>query len=197
MSDRSSHRLAFRAGLTAALTVIFSPDLGLAAATEFHNVWDSWFEFSRVLNFLIVLFGLYFILRKPVRKAMDGRREGIVKAMEEAKEARAEAGRLREEYEKRTADLDEELEKMRVQAEADREALKARLLKEGAESAERILEHARFTIEQETKKAEQLIRARAAELALDLAEKALERELGPEDQRRFIKDYIAKVGEMN
>ena len=197
MSDRSSHRLVFRAGLTAALTVIFSPALGLAAATEFHNVWDSWFEFSRVLNFLIVLFGLYFILRKPVRKAMDGRREGIVKAMEEAKEARAEAGRLREEYEKRTADLDEELAKMRVQAEADREALKARLLKEGAESAERILEHARFTIEQETKKAEQLIRARAAELALDLAEKALERELGPEDQRRFIKDYIAKVGEMN
>ncbi len=197
MSDHSSHRLAFRAGLTAALTVIFSPALGLAAATEFHNVWDSWFEFSRVLNFLIVLFGLYFILRKPIRKAMDGRREGIVKAMEEAKEARAEAGRLREEYEKRTADLDEELAKMRVQAEADREALKARLLKEGAESAERILEHARFTIEQETKKAEQLIRARAAELALDLAEKALERELGPEDQRRFIKDYIAKVGEMN
>ncbi len=197
MSDRPSHRPVFRAALTAALALIFSPALGLAAETEFHNVWDSWFEFSRVLNFLIVLFGLYFILRKPIRKAMDARREGIIKAMEEAKEARAEAARLREEYEKRTADLDEELAKMRVQAEADREALKARLLKESAESAERILEHARFTIEQETKKAEQLIRARAAELALDLAEKALERELGPEDQRRFIKDYIAKVGEMN
>ena len=191
MSDRPSHRPVFRAALTAALALIFSPALGLAAETEFHNVWDSWFEFSRVLNFLIVLFGLYFILRKPIRKAMDARREGIIKAMEEAKEARAEAARLR------TADLDEELAKMRVQAEADREALKARLLKESVESAERILEHARFTIEQETKKAEQLIRARAAELALDLAEKALERELGPEDQRRFIKDYIAKVGEMN
>ena len=197
MSDRSSHRPVFRAALTAALALILSSAPGLAAGTEFHNVWDSWFEFSRVLNFLIVLFGLYFILRKPVRKAMDARREGIIKAMEEAKEARAEAARLREDYEKRTADLDEELAKMRVQAEADREALKARLLKESAESAERILEHARFTIEQETKKAEQLIRARAAELALDLAEKALERELGPEDQRRFIKDYIAKVGEMN
>ena len=197
MSDRPSRRPAFRAGLAAALTLIFSPALGLAAVTEFHNVWDSWFEFSRVLNFLIVLFALYFILRKPIRKAMEGRREGIVKAMKEAEEARAEAGRLREEYEKRTADLDKELAEMRVQAEADREALKTRLLKEGAESAERILEHARFTIEQETKKAEQLIRARAAQLALDLAEKALARELGPEDQRRFIKDYIAKVGEMN
>ena len=197
MSDRPSRRPAFRAGLAAALTLIFSPALGLAAVTEFHNVWDSWFEFSRVLNFLIVLFALYFILRKPIRKAMEGRREGIVKAMKEAEEARAEAGRLREEYEKRTADLDKELAEMRVQAEADREALKTRLLKEGAESAERILEHARFTIEQETKKAEQLIRARAAQLALDLAEKAIARELGPEDQRRFIKDYIAKVGEMN
>ena len=197
MSDRPSRRPAFRAGLAAALTLIFSPALGLAAVTEFHNVWDSWFEFSRVLNFLIVLFALYFILRKPIRKAMEGRREGIVKAMKEAEEARAEAGRRREEYEKRTADLDKELAEMRVQAETDREALKARLLKEGAESAERILEHARFTIEQETKKAEQLIRARAAQLALDLAEKALARELGPEDQRRFIKDYIAKVGEMN
>jgi F-type H+-transporting ATPase subunit b len=197
MSDRPSRRPAFLAGPVAALTLIFSPALSLAAVTEFHNVWDSWFEFSRILNFLIVLFALYFILRKPIRKAMEGRREGIVKAMKEAEEARAEAGRLREEYEKRTADLDKELAEMRVQAEADREALKTRLLKEGAESAERILEHARFTIEQETKKAEQLIRARAAQLALDLAEKALERELGPEDQRRFIKDYIAKVGEMN
>ena len=70
-------------------------------------------------------------------------------------------------------------------------------MKEGAEAAERILVHARLSIEQQTEKAEQQIRARAAQIALDLAEKALARELGPEDQRRFIQDYIAKVGEMN
>lgn len=168
-----------------------------ATGGEFHNEWDSWFEFSRILNFLIVAAGLYFILRKPLRKLFTNRREGIQRAIKEAEEARAEAQRLREDYERRTAELERELGDIRAQAQADQEALRLRLLQEGDEAADRVMEHARFTIEQESRKAESQIRARAALLALELAEKALERDLGPDDQRRFLQDYIAKVGEMN
>ncbi len=193
----SSPRLKVWTGLCFATATLLVPALGIASGEEFHNVFDPWLEFSRVLNFLIVALGLFFILRKPLRMLMAKRREGIESAIKEAEEARAEAKRLREDYERRTAELGKELEAMKAQAKSDQEALRARLLKEGTESAERILDHARLTIDQETKKAEQQLRSRAALLALELAEKSLERELGPEDQRRFLRDYIHKVGEMN
>ena len=193
----SSPRLKVWTGLCFAAATLLVPALGIASGEEFHNVFDPWLEFSRVLNFLIVALGLFFILRKPLRMLMAKRREGIESAIKEAEEARAEAKRLREDYERRTAELGKELEAMKAQAKSDQEALRARLLKEGTESAERILDHARLTIDQETKKAEQQLRSRAALLALELAEKSLERELGPEDQRRFLRDYIHKVGEMN
>ncbi len=192
----SARRKAW-AGLGIAAAVLLVPALSLAAGAEHHNIFDPWLEFSRILNFLIVVVALYFILRKPLRTLMADRREGIRNAIKEAEEARAEAKKLREDYEKRTADLEKELEAMRAQTKADQKALRARLLREGNESAERVLEHARITIGQETKKAEQQLRSKAALLALDLAEKALERELGPEDQRRLLQDYIHKVGEMN
>lgn len=196
-------RLRLGAGLGASLAVLLAlwlaPGAVLAAAEgEPHaNVFDPWMEFSRVLNFLVVLFGLYFLLRKPIRGVMAKRREGIERTLREAEEARAEAKRLREDYGRRTAELERELEEIRAQTRAGQDALRARLLQEGSEAADRVMEHARLAIEQETRKAEQRLRSRAALLALDLAEKALERELGPEDQRRFVRDYITKVGEWN
>jgi F-type H+-transporting ATPase subunit b len=193
----SSPRLKGWTGLSIAAAVLLVPALGVASIGEFHNVFDPWLEFSRILNFLIVVLALYFILRKPLRMLMAKRREGIQNAIKEAEEARAEAKRLREDYERRTAELGKELEAMKAQTKSDQEALRVRLLKEGTESAERVLDHARLTIDQETKKAEQQLRSKAALLALELAEKALKRELGPEDQRRFLQDYIHKVGEMN
>ncbi|MFQ5693577.1 MAG: F0F1 ATP synthase subunit B [Nitrospinota bacterium] len=193
----SSRRLAVWTGLLAVGAALLLPVLGFAAEEEVHNAFDPWFETSRILNFLLVFFGLYFLLRKPIRTAMAKRREGIERAIHEAEEARAEARRLREEYERKTAELEKELEEIRAQARAEQEALRARLLEEGREAADRVMEQARFTIEQESRKAEQQIRSQAARLALELAEKALERELGPEDQRRFIQDYLHKVGEMN
>ncbi len=196
MFSRRLRRLNVWAGLSAALAVLLSPALGFSAV-EHRNVFEPWMETSRILNFLIVLFALYFFLRKPIRMAMGKRREGIGRAIKEAEEARAEAKQLREECERRTAELEKELAGLRAQAKAEQEALRARLLEEGNKAADRMMDHARFAIEQETKKAEQRIRAQAALLALELAEKALERELGAEDQQRFIRDYIHKVGEMN
>ncbi len=174
------------------------PAKGLAASGgEFQNVWDTKFEISRVLNFLVVALGLYFILRKPLRKLFSSRREGIEIAIKEAEDARAEANRLREDYERRTAELEKELSEIRSRSHVNEEALRSRLVAEGDAAADRVVDHARFTIEQESKKAESQLRTHAALLALELAEEVLKRELGPEDQRRFFQDYLAKVGEID
>ena len=174
------------------------PTSGFASAGgEFHNVWDTWFEISRILNFLVVALGLYFILHKPLRKLFNSRREGIKVAIREAEDARAEANQLREDYERRTAELEKELSEIRSRSHVNEEALRSRLLAEGDEAAARVVDHARFTIEQESKKAESQLRIHASLLALELAEEVLKRELGPEDQRRFFQDYLAKVGEID
>ncbi len=172
----------------------------LAAAAEegvHHRVFDFWTEFSRVINFLIVVVLLYFLLRKPLRRAMADRRERLVKAMGDAEESRAEAKRLLEEYTERTARLEQELSALRATAEEERRSLQGRILEEAREVTQRVMEQARLTIDQEAKKAEQRLKEKAASLALELAEEALKRELGPDDQRRFLKEYVSKLGDLN
>jgi F-type H+-transporting ATPase subunit b len=162
-----------------------------------HHVFDFWTEFSRVFNFLIVAVLLYFLLAKPIRRAMGGRRERLVKAMREAEEGRAEARRLLEEYSERTAHLERELSALRATAEEERRALRGRILEEARQMAQRVMDQARFTIDQETKKAQQRLKEKAASLALELAEEALRRGLGPEDHRRFLQAYVSKLGDLH
>jgi len=172
----------------------------LATAAEegvHHRVFNFWTEFSRVINFLIVAVLLYFLLRKPIRRAMAGRREKLVKAMGDAEESRTEAKKLLEEYTERTAHLEQELSALRAAAEEERRALQGRILEEAREVAQRVMEQARLTIDQETKKAQQRLKEKAASLALELAEEALKRELGPDDQRRFLNEYVSKLGDLN
>ena len=177
-------------------TPLLAPSAEKAPGAALHHVFDFWTEFSRVFNFLIVAVLLYFLLAKPIRRAMRSRRERLVQAMREAEEGRAEAKRLLEEYTERTANLERELLALRATAEEERRALRGRILEEAREMAQRAMEQARFTIDQETKKAQQRLKEKAASLALELAEEALRRELGPEDQRRFLQEYVSKLGDL-
>ena len=88
MSDRPSHRPVFRAALTAALALIFSPALGFASVEGFENVWDSWFEFSRVLNFLNIPVPNDLELRAPrLQKQSDDLSEEWVERYRDLKQS--------------------------------------------------------------------------------------------------------------
>lgn len=186
-------------GLAFLALAFLAPGLALAAeAGEVHGkAFSVKEELFKLVNTLIVVLILYKLTAKPLRAYLAERREGIRKALEEADRAREEAERQLEAQRSRVADLEAELERVRKMSQEERQTLRARLQADQDTQAQRLLDQARKTIDLETGRARAELQNQAALLALGLAEEMLAKNIGPEDQKRFIADYVAKLGREN
>jgi F-type H+-transporting ATPase subunit b len=146
---------------------------------------------------LVIFFTLLALLWKfawgPIMRALEEREHGIQKKIDDAgarfKEAEAKAA----EYEKRLSAAKDAAAELLAQGKRDAEKIKQDLLAQANQEAGAALTRAR----QEIKLAEQAavaeIRTRVAELAAEMAERVIEREVKPEDHRRFIAEAISKI----
>lgn len=99
--------------------------------------WLTTFLFEAA-NFLILAAALTWLLFRPVRNAIEKRRESIAQEQQQADEKRAEAERVHSEIEQRFAKLDQELHNQREAAR-----------KEAAHEAEQIVSEARNAADRE------------------------------------------------
>lgn len=178
---------------------IFESGLALGAgAGEVHaKAFSLKEELFKLVNTLIVIAILYKLTARPLRNFMAERREGIRRALAEAERARQEAERQLEEQRARVADLEAELSRARELGQKERDLLRARLLADQEAQGRRLLDQAANTIGLETARARAELQNQAALLALGLAEEMLAKNIGPEDQKRFVADYVARLGQGN
>ncbi len=196
----STLKFLCRAGLcvaAAALALGMFPEWVLGAeGGEVHrkefSIVEEGFKF---LNTLIVVLILYKVGAKPLASFFKDRREGIAAALAEAKAARTEAERELEAQRSKVADLEAELTRVRETGDRERSEIGARMEAEQKVQADRLLEQTRGAIELETAKARAELQARAAELAMGLAEEMLKKNIGPDDQERFVSEYLVKLGD--
>ena len=181
--------------LGAAALIAFLPDFALAAeAEEVHRKAFSFTEEAfKIVNTLIVVAILYKVAAKPLRNFFQDRSEGIRQSLADAEKARLEAERQLEEQRSKVADLEVELNRVRDVGEKERQEMGARLQAEQEAQADRLLEQTRNAIELETTKARAELQDRAAVLALGLAEDTLRKNIGPDDQDRFVSSYLSRL----
>ena len=179
----------------AALTV-FWPEgaLGAEAGEVHHKAFSFVEEGFKFVNLLIVVVILYKVAAKPLVQFFQDRRDGIRTALADAKAARAEAEKLLEEQRSKVADLEAELDRIRETGERERAEIRSRMEAEQKAQADRLLEQTRGAIELETSKARAELQSHAAELAMGLAEEMLKKNIGAEDQERFVSAYLVKLG---
>ena len=137
---------------------------------------------------------LYKVAAKPLVQFFQDRRDGIRTALADAKAARAEAEKLLEEQRSKVADLEAELDRIRETGERERAEIRSRMEAEQKAQADRLLEQTRGAIELEASKARAELQSHAAELAMGLAEEMLKKNIGAEDQERFVSAYLVKLG---
>lgn len=179
----------------AAALVTLLPDAVLAAeAGEVHHkAFNLTEEIFKFVNTLIVVLILYKVAAKPLRNFFKDRSEGIRKSLADAEQARGDAERQLEEQRSKVADLEAELGRVRETGEKERQEMRSRMQADQEAQGKRLLEQTRNTIELETAKAQAELRDRAADLALGLAEDMLKKNIGPEDQDRFVSDYLSNL----
>lgn len=149
--------------------------------------------FWEVVSFGILLWVLYKFAFPPILEALETRERRIRDNIEQAEQNRVTAEQRLAEYEAKLNGAAQEAEAIVAEAKAKAQ----RLLEENEQrlrtESERIRTETTQEIERERRKALQDIRNEAADLALTVAERVLERSLSDDDHRRLAQQAVQAV----
>lgn len=149
--------------------------------------------FWELISFGILLWVLYKFAFPPILEALETRERKIRDSIEQAEQNRLTAEQRLAEYEAKLGGAAQEAEAIVAEAKAKAQ----RLLEENEQrlrtESERIQAETTQEIERERRKALQDIRNEAADLALTVAERVLERSLSDDDHRRLAQQAVQAV----
>ena len=153
-------------------------------------IWDFvW----RIINFGILVFFLYKVLKNPLRQFLYSRKEQVEVALKEAEEARIKAEEKYKEYEEKVKNLEKEKEAIIERMKKEAEAEKARILREAEEKAKKIIEQAKILAQQEFEKEKEMLKIEATEKVINLATELLKRNITKDDHQKLIQETIERM----
>lgn len=154
------------------------------------KIWDLIY---RTFNFVVLFLLLFFVLKKPLSRALGDRRQQIAKTLADLESGKVEAERKLKEFETRLKEMDQERGRILAEYIKVGEAEKQKIIAQAQETAERIKAQAQITISQELKTAKAELLREVAEAATRMAEDLIKKNIGPKDQDRLVAEYIEKV----
>jgi F-type H+-transporting ATPase subunit b len=154
------------------------------------RIWDLIF---RAINFIIFFGVLFYLLRKPLKQALGGRRDSIQKELQDLEAKKEEANREFQALEKRISNIKEEREAILAEFKVEGEKEKQKIIDTAQKTASRIVDQAQITIQQEIQKAGQSLKQEMSEMAVRMAEELLKKNITENDQKLMIGEYLTKV----
>jgi F-type H+-transporting ATPase subunit b len=148
----------------------------------------------RVLNFAVLVFILWFALKKAdVKGSLAARQSQIEKDLKDAQAGRAAAEAKLAEYSGKLGQATKEIDELKAAIIREGEQEKERIIAEARIAAQKIAAQAAQSAELETVKARAELRAEAARLAVEIATGKLTGAIQKADHDRFVGEYLDKV----
>jgi F-type H+-transporting ATPase subunit b len=147
----------------------------------------------QVINFLILLVVLYRFVYKPLLGTLESRSAAIKQQLAEAQAARESAQRQLAEFEAKLTASQAEAQAVRDRALREAAELRERLTAEARREASQLVESARAEIEQDVRRARADLRREVAGLAVNIAERLIQKNVQAEDQDRLVQDALARL----
>ena len=145
-----------------------------------------------LINIGVLVILVRFLLYKPVKKILDKRKEELRSAEAKAAERELEAAKSKEAYDV----LINDAEKIKIEAEAkakeDAKSVSAGIINEAKEKADRLLSDARVKAEKEHDEMIENAKSELTDIALQMAEKVLDREITDKDNVRIIESFFGE-----
>ncbi len=159
-------------------------------------------EFGLVFWMFVAFLCLYVILAKwawPfIIKSMEERADLIDKGVAYAQEAKSHLDNAKAEADKLIAQARNEQAEILREASKMRNELIENARGEAAVEAKKVSEAAQVSLEQSRKEAEKKLRAEVGDLALQIAEKVIRRNIASDDaQRALVDQYLSEVEAKN
>lgn len=157
--------------------------------------FNPWTALFTLLNLIITFFILKKFLFHPVKKMIDDRQQEIDGLYADADAKLAEADRLRSDYTARLEGAKEESAELLRSARASARQQSDEIVQAAKGEASAIKQKAMADIALEKKKALNEVKDDISGIALQIAEKVVEKELKPDDQSALIDEFIEKMGD--
>ena len=157
------------------------------SASIFERLGISWTSILfHLVNVVILIVALYFLLYKPVKKIIYNHRQKLKDVFDENKKLEEDALEMKQKYEGMIEDVKQEA--MRVSAEAAEKAQRKsdEIINHAKEQADNILENAKKDVAASKLRLKNEFRDSVSKMAVDIAEKVLEREVSEEDNKDII-----------
>ncbi len=159
-------------------------------------------EFGLVFWMFVAFLCLYFILAKwawPfIIKSMEDRADLIDKGVAYAQEAKSHLDNAKAEADKLIAEARNEQADILREAAKMRNELIEKARGEAAEEAKKVSQAAQVSLEQSRKEAEKQLRSEVGDLALQIAEKVIRKNISSDDaQRALVDQYLSEVETKN
>ena len=159
-------------------------------------------EFGLVFWMFVAFLCLYFILAKwawPfIIKSMEERADMIDKGVAYAQEAKAQLDNAKSEADNLIAEARNKQNEMLRDAERMRNQLIDDAKGEAAVEAKKVTEAAQVSLEQARKEAEKQLRTEVGDLALQIAEKVIRKNIANDDaQRALVDQYLSEIEAKN
>ena len=158
------------------------------------NLWQMLIS---LCNLVILFLILKKFLYKPVRKALEERKQAVEGVYADAQKALDTANANKTEYERELAGIRERADNMLASATADANKRSEAILSDARERADGMMRQAKNDISLERRKAESGIRSEIADVSTALTEKLLAREINSDDHRKLIDDFLAEMEDGN
>ena len=155
-------------------------------------------EFGLIFWMFVAFLCLYYILAKwawpYIIKSMEERADKIDKGVAIAQEAEARLNNAQAEADRIIAEARDKHNEMLRETEKARNELVERARSDAAAEAQKVNEAAQVSIEQARKESEKQMRLEMGELALQIAEKVIRRNIADDDaQRALVDQYLSEV----
>jgi F-type H+-transporting ATPase subunit b len=150
----------------------------------------------RIANFSVLVIFLHVALTNRIATFLSNRRSAIREALEEAVKARSDAEKKYEEVNRMIKKAKEEIEEIHSSFATEGQRERDRLIKNAQQEAEKIKKQAETTAVQEVRKARFALRAEAVDLAVEMAEEILKKNLKEADLKKVTQEFIKKAAEL-
>jgi F-type H+-transporting ATPase subunit b len=147
----------------------------------------------KTLNVTVLVAIIYKFARKPVASALNSTAQSAKQVVDDARIAEEKITSELSGMRIQISALEKEAVEMVASAKKDAENEKARIIEEGRQELVRMKEQARFTLEQERRKAEDVLRNWIAEESVRLAEGKLKKEMNQKYQAKMVTDYMNQL----
>ena len=196
--SRGNKKLCFL--IVSVLVVAIVGGIALSAyAAEEHagtsNFKKTWMKVWEILNFLILAFFLFKLLKDPVKKFFQDRAQMFQQQIEEAEGSSFEAEREFKELEKRFELLDEEIQQLRQVITEQGERERNKIIADAKQTAEYMLEKARLESDMMVQSAKMQLRREVIDEAVVIAEESIKKTIRQEDQERLVNEYLHNLKE--